>query len=197
MKPRIVCIVEGDGEVGAVRVVLRRLLAQHQRFEVEISEPIRVQRDRFLNKPDEQQRLLRLANAKADGGLVLILLDADDDCPVELAKRVKESARQWVTQADLQVVIANREFEAWFLAAARSLAGQRGLASDLAPPSNPDSIRNAKGWLGERMTGASYRPTSDQPALAATFDMEAAKASRSFRKFLSVIEGALSASSPA
>ncbi len=31
------------------------------------------------------------------------------------------------------MVLANREYEAWFLAVAPSLAGHRGLALDLAP----------------------------------------------------------------
>lgn len=61
----ICSIVEGDGEVAALPVVLRRL---QQRFGpegfVNVLTPIRVYKDRFLNKEDEFRRHLLLAAAK-------------------------------------------------------------------------------------------------------------------------------------
>jgi len=81
------------------------------------------------------------------------------------------------------VVFAKREFEAWFLAAAESLRGQRGLPDDLAGPPDPEAIRGAKEWLQSRMPhGQSYSESSDQPALTATFDMNAARRADSFDK---------------
>ena len=38
----------------------------------------------------------------------------------------------------------------------------------------PESIRGVKEWLDDRMRG-SYRPTADQAALTATFDMASAR----------------------
>jgi hypothetical protein len=58
------------------------------------------------------------------------------------------------------VVFANREYEAWFLAAAESLQGKRGFEFEKTPAFEPERLRNAKGWLGERMTGGS---TARQP----------------------------------
>ena len=75
------------------------------------------------------------------------------------------------------VVLAKTEFEAWFIAAAESLRGKRRLRDDLSPPSDPEAIRNAKGWLGQRMVGKSkYSEVLDQPALTELFDLTAAQA---------------------
>jgi hypothetical protein len=83
------------------------------------------------------------------------------------------------------VVLAKREFESWFVAAAESLAGRVGLPADLQAPGAPESIRGAKEWLTERMLGSrSYSPTLDQPVLAREFDIATAVRADSFRKCL-------------
>ena len=114
---------------------------------------------------------------------VLVLLDADDDCPKDLAERLK--ARCHAKHADLtiSIVIAKREYEAWFLAAARSLAGQRGLAEQLDPPLDPESVQGAKEWLTVRMRpDQSYSPTRHQSAYSDLIDLSEARRARSFRK---------------
>ena len=81
------------------------------------------------------------------------------------------------------VVLAKHEFEAWFLAAAESLRGFRSLDTSLSAPPDPESIQGAKEWLSGHMSGAGgYRETVDQPALAARFDLEKARAAPSFDK---------------
>lgn len=182
---KLVTIVEGDGEVGAVPILLRRLAKMHQRYDVEILPPIRVRRDKFLRKDDEFSRMLRLADAKAQGGTILILLDADDDCPVALSREVQLRAANLIRTARLVVVFANREFESWLLAAAESIAGRRGLRTDLIAPSDVEQIRNAKGWLSEHIAQGRYHEVTDQPALTAVFDLDLAlERSRSFRKLV-------------
>jgi hypothetical protein len=48
---------------------------------------------------------------------------------------------------------------------------------------NSETLRNAKGWLADRMGGQGYHETLDQPKFASAFDMEFAHTqSRSFRK---------------
>jgi len=74
-------------------------------------------------------------------------------------------------------------YEAWFLAAAASLAGKRNLNSSLIPPDHPEDVANAKTCLTDRMAeGRSYSETLDQPALTASLDLHAACNSPSFRK---------------
>ncbi|MFB1490051.1 MULTISPECIES: DUF4276 family protein [unclassified Thiocapsa] len=180
----VVSIVEGDGEVAALPILLRRICAWlTPDVNAAVSQPIRVRRDRFLNRDDEFRRHLLLAAAKAgDQGWILVLLDADDDCPAELALQVLERARAVVPHRSVSVVLANREYEAWFLAAAPSLNGQRGFAFESPPDFDPERPRNAKGWLGERIAGGNYRETTDQPAFSALMDLEQAfDLSRSFR----------------
>ena len=82
----------------------------------------------------------------------------------------------------VSVILPQREFEGWFLAAAQSIRGRRGLPVDLARPEDPEEIRGAKGWLRERMHGRVYSETIDQPALAAIFDLNQARSARSFDK---------------
>ena len=97
-----------------------------------------------------------------------------------------ERARGIVPHRAVSVVFANREYEAWFLAAAESLQGQRGFGFEKTPAFEPERLRNAKGWLGERMTGGKYRETTDQPAFSARMDLsQAFDLSRSFRKLCS------------
>jgi hypothetical protein len=82
------------------------------------------------------------------------------------------------------IVIAKNEYEAWFLAAAESLRGQRRLADDIESPRDPEAIRGAKEWLRERMPARTcYSETVDQPALTAIFDLQAARRSPSFDRF--------------
>ena len=177
----VTSVVEGHGEVEAVPVLLRRIVQQIDPSRVtDIRRPMRVNRGRML-RPGEIERYVELA-ARHHGGLgaVLVLLDADDDCAAQLGTALCERARRRRPETPLSVVVAVKEFEAWFLAAASSLAGKRGLPDVLAPPENPEEIRDAKGWLRARRTdGLAYAPTVDQPALAASFDLVTARAGAS------------------
>lgn len=182
---KIVTIVEGDGEVAALPVLLRRLGEwQTPDRHVEILPPIRVRRDRFLNKEEELRRYILLAAAKCgEGGWILVLFDADDDCPAELATRILASARAIAPHRRISVVLAKREYEAWFIAAAESLRGYRGFTLGLVATPEAECPRNAKGWMGEHMDAGVYRETTDQPAFSARMDLQQAfERSRSFRK---------------
>ena len=79
------------------------------------------------------------------------------------------------------VALAPREYETWFLVAARSLRGVAGLPNDLEPPPNPDRIRDAKGWLGERMPDK-YDPIRHQTPLTRRMDLAAARTVPSFER---------------
>lgn len=181
----IASIVEGDGEVAALPVLLRRVRAWlSPEVKIELPEPIRVRRDRFLNRPKEFRRHVLLAAAKCgDNGWILVLLDADDACPADLGSQVLQRVCAIVPHRRVSVVLANREYEAWFLAAAVSLHGQRGFAFDSPSDFDPERPRDAKGWLAERMVSGAYHPKVDQPAFSALIDLQQAfDGSRSFRK---------------
>lgn len=182
---KVVTIVEGDGEVPALPVLLRRIaLWKTPGIYPEIPTPIRVRRERFLNRDDEFVRYLRLAASKcSDEGWILILLDADDDCPAQRAPEIATRARALVPNHKVSVVLANREYEAWFIAAAESLNGERGFAFAAQEGLDAEAPRDAKGWIRQRMAGRNYSEILDQPAFSAIMNLEQAfNGCRSFRK---------------
>lgn len=173
------CIVEGQGEVSAVPVLIRRVAG-----EIAPGLVVRVPRPHRLNRGDMKPsgtgigsaiRLL-LKRLSPPVGLLLIL-DADDDAPVRLHDDLAAHLRQCRGDVSSAVVVPCKEYEAWFLAAAESLRGKRGLRDDLATPPDPEAIRGAKEWLVDRAAGVeTYRPTADQAALTECFDTTAARA---------------------
>lgn len=182
---KVAAIVEGEGEVAALPVLLRRLNTWRAPGNyAQVLQPIRVRRDLFLNREAELKRHLLLAAAKCgDDGWILVLLDADDDCPIELGGEILARAQRCVPHRRVSVVLANREYEAWFIAAAQSLHGQRGFLFDSAELVDAETPRNAKGWIGVRMAAGTYREMTDQPAFSACMDLQQAfERSRSFRK---------------
>lgn len=189
MSLKVASIVEGDGEVAALPLLLRRV--SHwltPGLDVDILVPIRVSRDRFLNREEELRRHLLLAAAKCgDDGWILILLDADDDCPKEMGATLLKRASLYVPHKPIAVVLANREYEAWFLASAQSLHGKRGLVltkNDVEV--DAERPRDAKGWLSKRIALGRYSEIRDQPAFSALMNLEQAfGGSRSFRKLCS------------
>jgi hypothetical protein len=185
---KVATIVEGDGEVAAVPLLLRRI-SEWRTPEAfpDVLAPIRVRRDRFLNRNEEFQRYLQLAAAKCeDDGWILVLLDADDDCPAQLAEQLLARATACVAHRRVSVVFATREYEAWFIAAAESLHGHRGFAFDPVDTIDAETPGDAKGWFRARMAGGTYGEATDQPAFSARFDLQQAfDGSRSFRKLCS------------
>lgn len=182
----IATIVEGDGEVHALPILLRRLNQwKSPELYFNVLAPIRVRRDRFLNREDEFRKQLLLAAAKCElNGWILILLDADDDCPADLGASVLKRAQEVAPHRRVSVVLANREFESWFIAAAASLDGVRGFTApnQLVDAETP---RNAKGWIEKHMEG-SYSEILDQPGFTHKLDLQQAfDGCRSFRKLCS------------
>jgi hypothetical protein len=142
---------------------------------------LRIPKSKLIRR-GELERAVDLAARKIGGlGAMLLLFDGDDDCPAELGPRLAQRVAEVRNDLPSAVVLAKREFEAWFLAAAESLRGLRGLHADLQPPPDPEAVRGAKEWLAERMAGG-YSETLDQPALAARFDLDMARRAPSFDK---------------
>ena len=181
---KIGCIVEGHAEVEAVPVLIRRVAAcLYPEQSVVIPRPTRVSRNKILEEGELEKRV-EITSTSIDGqGAIFIILDSDDDCPAQLGPELLRRAVQARSDLPIAVVLAKREFEAWFLAAAESLQGRRGLKNDIHPPNDPEVIRGAKEWLSQRMVHDKiYRETQDQPALTALFDLEQARQTDSFDK---------------
>ena len=181
----LVPIVEGHGEVEALPALLYRI-ACVEAFQglLRVNSPIRVKSGSFLNVPDYFRKYVTLAAAKAaqKDGSVLILLDCEDNCPGTLGPNLVQRALSVRADVDILVVLAYREYETWFMAAALSLRGLRGLPHDLDPPPAPDAIRDAKGWLGSRMEER-YDPITHQLEFTRAFDLTQARSNQSFNRF--------------
>lgn len=122
-------------------------------------------------------------------GGVLVLVDADDDCPALLGPQLVSFAHRARPDIPISVVVANREYEAWFLASAESLRGHRGLAADLSPPADPEAVSGAKEWLRDRMSRAApYQPTLHQASFSDAMDLALARRASSFDKLWRDIE---------
>jgi len=174
---RIAAIVEGDGEVEAVPVLVRRYAElAGWAGRVRVAPVIRQPASRVL-RPQELERHIELAARKLNGpGGILVLFDCEDECPATLAPALLARIRESRPDLPTSLVLAHREFEAWFLGSVESIAGKRRLPLSLRPPPNPEAIRGCKEWLSRQMSqGEAYDETRDQPAFTALFDLSAAR----------------------
>jgi hypothetical protein len=178
-------IVEGHGEVEAIPILLQRLLFElRSDASIRVNPALRVKAGSFLRDRDYFAKYLELAARKAkaqNGGSVLILLDCEDACPAELGSELADRAAAIRPDVPIVTALAYREYETWFLAAARSLRGVGGLPVNLDPPSLPEGIRDAKGWLSAMMP-ATYNEPNDQPAFTRQFSFDEAAAVPSFAR---------------
>jgi hypothetical protein len=183
--PTIASIVEGDGEVSALPKLLHRIAAELGVPNLLAPTPMRIPRGKITIVGGIERAVAAGALRVSGKGGVLVLLDADDDCPAESGPLLLVRATAARPDKKVSVVLANREFEAWFLAAAPSLAGQFGFPADFARPRTPETPRDCKGLLTKaRPKGQPYKETVDQAPLTSVFDLKMAREhSDSFDKF--------------
>ncbi len=196
-RKRIAAIVEGQGEVDAVPALIRQWLTQnnlHARWQLVTEKAVCAKGQANLLAPLQpafQRGVEYFVNAalRADPDFLLIVLDADDACRERARKNeqplgahVLERARAVAGHKEIGVVIADREFEAWFLHHRTAVVPTCPAAQAWQPTREIEAIRDCKkvleGWLG------SYAPTADQARLAKRLPLaEGAKSpSRSFQK---------------
>lgn len=157
-------IVEGHGDVLAVRVLLHVL-----RPELQVCRPIRIHRSRIADSQYMRQYFgIADANIKDAGNLggVLVLADSDDDCPAELGPRLLGMAGDIIGHRQTEVVLAKRMFEAWIIG---------GRAAGMLQADDPEAIANPKGRLKTHL--GNHSETVDQPSLTSRINPVAAAAS--------------------
>jgi hypothetical protein len=191
-------IVEGQGDDASIRDLLWRTWNMLGGEHVEVLQPIRRSRGKFLKEQDRDlEKAVGLATLKisqAGGGAILILIDAENDCerlgslgPILL--RRAQSARG---DMDIFCVIANVMFETWFVAAAESLSEYLDL-DGVKIPQDPETAGAGKGWIKQRMKSGHYSETIDQPRLTARIDLQLCRTrSKSFDKLCRELEKRLS-----
>lgn len=192
---RLAAVVEGHGEVEALPLLIRRIYEEDTEAlcfpEIKRSDVLRLPRSKMLKEGELEDSCELAARRVGPQGGVLIMLDADDDLPCQLAPQLL--ARVERRDVTMSVVLPEREFETWFLHAATSLAGSVGLPETLVAPARAGEIRGAKEWLAARMgKHAPYRPRLHQPKFAARMSLAMLNEVRSFLKFRKEIRRLLS-----
>ena len=193
--PKIVPIVEGEGEKKAVPALCYKILHELERYDIFVAVPIVVKGVGNLTRPGGLETFLKAACREPDCAAVLTLIDADDACALTLAKSLSGRAASAGLGVPVSIVVAAREYEAWFLASLKTLRGRDidgrfTLPANLEYTGDVESRRGVKEWLGKALPdGIVYAPTLDQAPMSKLIDtVEARTNSRSFRRMCHAIE---------
>jgi hypothetical protein len=197
-------IVEGQGEVASIRILLERTWELVGGEYVRVDPPFREGRGRIVKK-DILQRAVRSASLKlntpapsGDPALVLILIDADDDRPCVLGPELLAMAREANPAIDVACVLAVVEYETWIAAAAESLTQYLDLPAGFTASETPEASRHGKAWIKRHFRGGSYSETQDQPGMTAAMDLSLCRRrSASFDKLCRELEQRLQPQTPA
>lgn len=192
--PGIYLIVEGHGEERAAPRLIGNVCRHLNRRDFYIWPAYRVSRGGIVAGNGDMQQAVSTAEAtinQAGGnGILLVLLDSDDDCAVTLAQSVETNIQNMGFGLAFSVVACVREYEGWFLTAASSLVGAPNVRNDAVDIRNAELIRDAKGTLQREilLPGRYYSPTVDQAEFSSRLNVAQALASRSFAKFVKELD---------
>lgn len=198
-------VVEGETEELALGALLRRVWKEALGCleEPRILEPFRGKRSQLghtngaVLATTVEKAYLKLCQATKHAtdatALLLILLDADKDCPATLAPRLLRTAYTAVpSNAHVACVLPNRTFEDWIVAGASTLGGVCGLPPTLQVP---EESENGKGenWLIRQIRSqdrtTTYKKTDHALDLVRKMNLaDCQQKSRSFRKLVSELE---------
>jgi len=125
--------------------------------------------------------------------LLLILIDADKECPATLAPRLLKTAYSAVPpSAQIACVLPKLTFENWIVAGASSLGGVSGLPDQLTIRKDPEAGSGAnwlKAQIRSRDKNRTYQKTADSLAFVEKMNLaDCQQKSRSFRKLVSELE---------
>jgi hypothetical protein len=173
---RILPIVEGDGELKAVPLLLRNLLSFHRLDETQILPAHkRGELPKVTARFDDYFRMALKENAA-----ILLVLDFDCeycDCPYQEAEKLYQRAHAIRSNWPFKIAFLVKEFECLFLAEKQAAAKVLAFPPATAFPEQPETIRDAKGWLSKALPkGSSYKPTIHQDKITARLDFEKLRA---------------------
>lgn len=202
--PKLASIVEGPGDVAALPVILKKIIAgQPQYRQWQILKPIMTQGCGNMLQRNGIERFILLAQKEPGCGAILVVIDGDainkisseEDCSPALAYWLARRIRSISPAVPVAVVVARWEFEAWFLASLETIAGSKkgglsGLPATARYSGAVEECRSPKDWLNQRLPHQHrYLETRDQARLANLLDPELAQQrSRSFRRLGHALE---------
>ena len=191
--PTIVPVVEGSGEVSALPQLLRQILLKRQcRPDVIVAQGKgQVVNANGRSKLERDlEKFLQHAQNKPDCGAILVLVDADNDCPVIQFQEISQRCECSGITVPVQVVCAHREYESWFLASLDTIKGKHNIPETAGLNASVEDIANPKKWLSDQMpSGMAYKETTHQASFTSSVDLDMAyQNSRSFRRLCHALE---------
>lgn len=199
----IVPIVEGDGEIEAVPLLLRRLLWEKLgRYDWRVKPPKNAHGCGSLTSSEGIERFVRYALSEQCHG-ILILIDRDairslsdserppEDCVADFARYIGKRVSAINPSVPVAIVVACHEYEAWIVASIESM----GIPGADAYQGDVEGLRSPKGWINARLPqGKQYKETIDQVKMTAKMDLALVETqSRSFRRLQNALEQILRA----
>jgi hypothetical protein len=183
--PKLVCVVEGHGEVEAIPNLCSRIRDYLAAWEWYVDpDPVRQPRGSLVEmksgpehgraKIDRLPRAIELARRRPQATAVLVICDEDDECAAIWAPSAAELVTRVVAGS---AVMAVREYETWLAHNASDL----DLLGIGVP--DPERHRDAKGIMRKLVPG--YKPTTHQLAVTQTLDVQRVRSrSASFDKLV-------------
>lgn len=175
----IYILAEGHGEVEATSKLANKICQNLGFSNVYFAKAIRTTK---IHKHENLQKSISSMLYKPDVEGLLIIKDEEDRCPKEVAPATAEFIRSTPMPFPISFHLMYREFETLFCAYMNEFRGKtiRHLVTgeicfrkDIAAPADPESRRDAKGFITECLTGNRvYKPTVDQLTLTQSLDIE-------------------------
>ncbi|MBF0368140.1 MAG: DUF4276 family protein [Magnetococcales bacterium] len=187
-----VLLVEGEGDKEAVGKLIPLTLNQLGIKGIHPARnPIKVGDIPKLEREGELEKFVHYACTRRDGDSVLLVVDCDDACPLEVVRAFSQRIQRMhrPEEKPVGIVFFHREFETLFLFSLPTLAEQfpdyRWQLESFDVEKDMEEIRGAKEQLSGLMGSSKrYKPTRDQTRLLAGLDWERLRSnSRSFQHF--------------
>lgn len=192
----ILPIVEGDGDVVAAPILLRKILSEDLgRYDVGVLKPRPTNGKGTMKKRIEN--FVKYAQLTPDCHAILILFDADTECALTQVAELTQRCGVLGSAIPIAIVCAVSEYESWFLASLDSLKfeGRTIIPDDATFLGSCEGVQDPKGWINEQLpAGRRYKETKDQASLTSCVDISQASAnSRSFARLSHAVAELVSA----
>ena len=189
--PTIALIVEGHGEVAAIRPLINNIITSRNGIVYPtVMQPYRKSWGALVNRSGDLERCADIVLREGGpGSRLLVLIDADGSCPASLGPTLLERLVLRFPGRLVSVSLADWEYESWFIASAESIAEHVGVAVGTEVPDNIEEIQNPKAWLERNILNRRYRETADQASFSSVIDVPLARQrSQSFNRFCLELE---------
>lgn len=172
-----VLLVEGDGDMAAVPALIRRLKDALQIFTLApCANPIKCGEIASLKRKGELEKFAQYACRRPEATSALIVIDCDDDCPVEISQEFASRLLPIAERYDKRIGLAllQKEFETLFLYSLPELCkaypAYGWQVSRADETKDWSALRGAKGELNRRMNNYFYKETRDQVRFVSALD---------------------------